>query len=178
MINISNYINYQSGLLYNSVLNVSRQKKYLYVFAFLLLLTSCTPGVRFSSMHGGFNRGTGFSGNSKSINANLSDDNSTKAETGSKFRGMASYYGTKFEGNATASGEIYNPDEYTAAHRTLNFGTKVKVTNLKNNKIVIVVINDRGPYADGRIIDLSRAAAEKLDMIRDGVTDVEVEVID
>lgn len=89
-------------------------------------------------------------------------------------RGEASYYADKFHGRKTASGEIYKKTEFTAAHRTLPFGTKVKVTNLKNGKSVIVRINDRGPFKKTRIIDLSRAAAEKIDLIRIGVANVEV----
>ena len=79
--------------------------------------------------------------------------------------GMASWYGKKFHGKKTASGERFNMYELTAAHRTLPFGTKVKVTNLENNKSVVVRINDRGPHVKGRIIDLSYAAAKKIDMI-------------
>ena len=94
------------------------------------------------------------------------------------FRGLASYYGDKFNGNPTASGEIFDQSDYTAAHISLPFGTKIKVTNLDNNRSVVVRINDRGPFVTGRILDLSKAAAEKLDMIRSGVVSVEVEVLD
>src|SRR5688572_14799873 len=73
--------------------------------------------------------------------------------------GKASFYADKFDGTITASGEKYRHNKLTAAHKTLPFGTKVRVTNLSNNKTVEVVINDRGPYVDGRIIDLSRSAA-------------------
>lgn len=89
-------------------------------------------------------------------------------------KGEASYYADKFHGRKTASGEIYNKADFTAAHRTLPFGTKIKVINLENGKSVIVRINDRGPFKHGRIIDLSRAAAEKIDLIRLGVTQVEI----
>jgi len=92
--------------------------------------------------------------------------------------GKASFYADKYEGHPTASGEKYKHSKLTAAHKTLPFGTKVKVTNLANQKTVEVVINDRGPYVDGRIIDLSRSAAEKLDFINQGLADVSVEVID
>ena len=93
-------------------------------------------------------------------------------------RGKASYYGDSFKGKRTASGEIYNPRKLTAAHRTLPFGTRVRVTNLFNDKSVIVRINDRGPFIKSRIIDLSRAAAEKLDMIDNGVIEVLIEIIE
>ena len=89
--------------------------------------------------------------------------------------GKASWYGPRFHGKKTASGKRFNQHALTAAHRRLPLGTRVKVTNLKNGKTVKVKINDRGPYHDGRIIDLSRAAAERLSM--DGVTRVSIEVL-
>ncbi len=88
---------------------------------------------------------------------------------------MASYYGARHHGRKTASGEPFNQHALTAAHRTLPFGTRVRVTNLNNKKSVIVRINDRGPYAKGRIIDLSAQAARELNMIRAGVVPVRVE---
>jgi len=92
--------------------------------------------------------------------------------------GKASFYADKFEGRPTASGEKYKHSKLTAAHKTLPFGTRVKVTNKTNQKTVEVVINDRGPYVDGRIIDLSRSAAEKLVFINQGLAEVTVEVLD
>ena len=92
--------------------------------------------------------------------------------------GKASFYADKFEGRPTVSGEKYKHSKLTAAHKTLPFGTRVKVTNKANQKTVEVVINDRGPYVDGRIIDLSKSAAEKLDFINQGLADVTMEVID
>jgi rare lipoprotein A len=92
--------------------------------------------------------------------------------------GKASFYSDKFEGRATASGEKYKRNTLTAAHKTLPFGTKVRVTNISNGNTVDVVINDRGPYVDGRVIDLSKAAAQKLGFINQGLADVKVEVLD
>jgi rare lipoprotein A len=92
--------------------------------------------------------------------------------------GKASFYADKFEGSPTASGEKYKHSKMTAAHKTLPFGTRVRVTNVSNSKVVEVVINDRGPYVEGRIIDLSRSAAKELDFINAGIADVTVEVID
>src|SRR5690349_2698115 len=92
--------------------------------------------------------------------------------------GKASFYADKFEGSLTASGEKYKHNKLTGAHKTLPFGTKVKVTNLANNISVEVTINDRGPYVDGRVIDLSRAAAEKLGFVNQGLAEVSIEVID
>lgn len=91
--------------------------------------------------------------------------------------GVASYYSTK-TGTKTASGERLHNGKLTAAHKKLPFGTKVKVTNLRNNKSVIVKITDRGPYRKGRIIDLSLAAAKQLDMMKAGVVKVKVEIVD
>lgn len=87
-------------------------------------------------------------------------------------QGDASYYANKFKGRRTASGEIFRQHKRTAASLTIPFGTKVRVTNLRNGKTVKVRINDRGPYVQGRIIDLSKKAARRLDMIRDGVVPV------
>ena len=92
--------------------------------------------------------------------------------------GTASFYADKFEGTTTASGEKYRHNKLTAAHKTLPFGTRVKVTNVANNESVEVVINDRGPYVENRIIDLSKAAAEKLGFINQGLADIRLEVID
>ncbi|MBC8053942.1 MAG: septal ring lytic transglycosylase RlpA family protein [Sphingobacteriaceae bacterium] len=89
-------------------------------------------------------------------------------------KGKASYYAKKFNGKKTASGEKFRSSKRTAAHKTLPFGTKVKVTNLENGKSVKVKINDRGPFVAGRIIDLSKKAARKIGMLDDGVAPVEI----
>ena len=89
--------------------------------------------------------------------------------------GIASYYGGKFHGRSTASGEIFNKNAMTAAHRSLPFGTKVKVTNLRNGRSVLVRVNDRGPHVRGRVIDLSQAAAKKIGL--KGVVRVKLEVV-
>jgi len=92
--------------------------------------------------------------------------------------GKASFYADKFEGIQTASGEKYKHNKYTGAHKTLPFGTKVRITNVANEKTVEVTINDRGPYVEGRIIDLSKAAAEELGFLNNGLADVKLEVVD
>jgi rare lipoprotein A len=91
--------------------------------------------------------------------------------------GPASWYGGQFHGRKTANGERFNMHELTAAHRSLPFGTKVRVTNQKNGKSVVVRINDRGPYAGGRVIDLSRGAAQALSMVGAGVAPVKLQVL-
>lgn len=91
--------------------------------------------------------------------------------------GLASWYGEDFHGKLTSNMEIYNMNDMTAAHKTLPFGTRVIVTNLNNNKSVTVRINDRGPFVEGRDIDLSYAAAKVLGMIEPGVVPVTIEVL-
>lgn len=92
--------------------------------------------------------------------------------------GVASYYGARHHGKRTASGERFDQHGLTAAHRQLPFGTRVKITNLGNNDSVVVRINDRGPYSRGRLIDVSRAAAEQLGMLRSGTARVRVQALD
>lgn len=91
--------------------------------------------------------------------------------------GMASWYGDDFQGNPTASGEIYDMNELTAASRELPLGTKLKVTNLRTNRSLVLRVNDRGPFIPGRVLDVSKAAAERLGFIRAGLAQVEIEVV-
>ncbi len=99
------------------------------------------------------------------------------ARPGQTETGMASWYGPDYHGRQTASGERYNMFEYTAAHRTLPFGTKLKVKNLENGREVSVIVNDRGPFVKGRILDVSYVAARDLDMTRNGTAKVRIEVL-
>lgn len=94
-----------------------------------------------------------------------------------RLEGTASYYADEFDGRPTANGETYDMHELTAAHRTLPFNTRVRVTNLSNNKAVVVRINDRGPFVGDRIIDLSLRAAEELSMIGPGTARVTLEIL-
>lgn len=91
--------------------------------------------------------------------------------------GRASYYAHKFHGRKTSSGEVYDMHKLTAAHRTLPFGTQLKVTNLSNNKSVVVRVNDRGPFKKERLIDVSLEAAKRLEMIGPGVIKVRIETL-
>ena len=111
------------------------------------------------------------------------EDDSVKQETmleipDSLIQGKASFYGSEFNGRKTANGEIYDETALTAAHRTLPFGTVLRVTNLRNGLSVIVRINDRGPFHPDRVIDLSKNAAEEIDHITYGVTDIEAEILE
>lgn len=98
-------------------------------------------------------------------------------DIGMKERGIASWYGDDFHGWVTASGELYDMHALTAAHRTLPLGTVVRVTNVVNGRHVVIRINDRGPYVNGRVLDLSYAAAKRLDMLRDGISAIQLEVV-
>jgi rare lipoprotein A len=95
----------------------------------------------------------------------------------SVFTGRASWYGPGFHGRRTASGEVFNQNALTAAHRTLPFGTRVRVVNVSNHREVVVRINDRGPFTGGRVLDLSAEAARAIGLDRAGVGPVRVEVL-
>jgi len=94
-----------------------------------------------------------------------------------QMRGIASWYGPGFSGRPTASGETFNPNAMTAAHRSLPFGTKVRVTNAHTGQSVVVRINDRGPFVRGRVIDLSAAAARAIGLVGSGVAPVRIDVV-
>ena len=100
-----------------------------------------------------------------------------QAQVGEKFYGRASYYADKFHGRSTSSGEIYDRAEYTAAHRDLPFNTIVEVINTTNNRIAVVKINDRGPFAYNRMLDLSFAAAKDLELLGPGEAEIEMKIL-
>lgn len=139
--------------------------KILYISLLLLIIAGCSPSVRFAEKSG-------------TTNIKPGKVETTKAVAGETFKGYASFYADKFHGRKTSSGEVFDMNGFTAAHRTLPFGTKVKVTNIKNGKSIVVKINDRGPFKEERIIDLSKAAAESIDMVNDGVAEVEIKILE
>jgi len=98
-------------------------------------------------------------------------------DTVHELQGYASWYGGKFQGRLTANGEVFDTATLTAAHKTLPFGTVVEVTHLGNGRTVAVRINDRGPFVEGRVIDLSRAGADALDMVGEGVAPVQLRIV-
>jgi len=102
----------------------------------------------------------------------VAQDGTTKTETG-----LASYYADKFNGRRTASGEVFYQDSLTAAHKTLPFGSIIRVTNLVNGKSVVVRVNDRGMKGTKRIVDLSKAAAREIGIVAAGIAKVRVEII-
>jgi rare lipoprotein A len=170
------------GAVLNSIL------RYLLLIPVILIASGCTSAIRFSSEPtagmakaavSGANAASAAAVSENSARSNeISTQEELKYDDDYSFkRGLASYYSNVFNGRRTASGESYDNNELTAAHRNLPFGTKVLVKNLRNNRSVIVRINDRGPFAGNRLIDLSKAAAEELGMIHSGVVEVELRVL-
>lgn len=100
-----------------------------------------------------------------------------QAGSGQTQKGMASYYHDRFHGRKTASGERYNRNRFTAAHKTLPLGTELEVTNTRNGRSIVVQVNDRGPFVKGRVLDLSREAASELGMLSRGVARIEYRVV-
>lgn len=141
-------------------------RNYISILSLLLtfFMQNCSPAPVYHSQ----NKTSGNSGALSSEFKNASSE---------IFKGVASYYADKFNGRKTASGEIFDQKLLTAAHRTWPFESVVKVTNLANGKSVQVRINDRGPFVKDRLIDLSRAAAQKIDMLRSGTANVEISII-
>lgn len=107
----------------------------------------------------------------------LTSTQAMAAQPGQVLTGVASYYHDSLHGNQTASGNVYNKNALSAAHKSLPFGTRVRVTELKSGRSVVLEVNDRGPFVKGRIIDLSRRAAKELGMINRGIAKVKVEVL-
>ena len=131
----------------------------------ILIISNCTPSPRYSS-------------NTLSQSSNSKKNNTIKTNHKKEQTGISSYYGTQFHGKLTANGEVFDMYGVTAAHRTLPLGTVAKITNLDNDKSIILRINDRGPYIDGRILDCSYGAAVKLDFIINGTAKVKIQVIE
>ena len=136
----------------------------------LILLASCNPTQRFAE------REPRSTENRTQTSQIPTEQNSGKILL--TLEGTASYYAHDFHGKQTSSGEIYDMHAMTAAHRTFPFGTKIRVTNLENKKVVIVRVNDRGPFKEGRIIDLSMGAAKKIDLVLNGTARVRLDVIE
>ena len=137
----------------------------------LILLISCSSTPRFGER-------SEHSGGSKSPTRTEPRIQQSSGKVLLTLEGVASYYAHDFNGKQTSNGETFNMNAFTAAHRTFPFGTKVRVTNLENNKVVIVRVNDRGPFKEGRIMDLSMGAAKEIDLFRNGTAHVKLEVIE
>lgn len=139
---------------------------------FILVLIAASAGFMDLGDSSAFEYGADKITVSKDANPNFASINMINLGTMT-----ASWYGPRFHGKTTANGETYNQMAYTAAHKTMPFGTLLKVTNLRNGKSIIVRINDRGPYIEGRDLDLSKGTALALGMVKRGVVKVKVEEI-
>lgn len=140
------------------------------VIASAFYLIGCSAAARFTDTGRESGASTG----------NISRPNTAPSSFGKSqltVEGIASYYSLGFDKKKTASGEIFDKDALTAAHREFPFGTVLRVTNLSNGKNVMVTVNDRGPFDKSRIIDLSEAAAKEIGMIQDGTAKVRIEVL-
>jgi len=142
-------------------LSQSRRSSILFLLISVIFLHNCAPSARFSSN-----------------SSNNRESTPTEYKNGQVFYGKSSYYADKFHGRKTANGEIYDMYKKTAAHKTLPFNTILEVTNLENNQSVIVRVNDRGPYIQGRVLDLSYGAAREIDMISSGVIEVRIRIVE
>tara|TARA_B110000014_G_scaffold110519_1_gene75687 strand:+ start:1102 stop:1575 length:474 start_codon:yes stop_codon:yes gene_type:complete len=144
--------------------------KIKFVLIFLMILSGCSNSPRYRT-------GPVKTSGKKSIST-PSLKTKSNVEHRKVMKGVSSFYAEDFHGKLTANGEVYDMYGLTAAHKTLPLNTIVRVTNLVNNKSLILRINDRGPYIKGRILDCSYGAAKKLDFIVQGTTDVKIEVIE
>ncbi len=139
---------------------------------FLLFVYCCSSSPRYTTNSGKHEK--------KSFNKFESNSNKKRKNTKHRkvIKGVSSFYAEDFHGKLTANGEVYDMYGLTAAHKTLPLNTICRVTNLANDKSLILRINDRGPYIKGRILDCSYGAAKKLDFINQGTTDVKIEIIE
>jgi len=141
------------------------------------LLLSCASTPRFAEKEGHSRE----EGPQPKESTHSKDEQPPRPEAAGKvlltLEGTVSYYAHDFQGKETSNGETFNMNDLTAAHRTFPFGTKVRVTNLENNKSVIVRVNDRGPFVEGRIMDLSMGAAKEIGLIKTGTTRARLEVL-
>lgn len=157
------------------------------LFCAVLMVSACAPAPKYTSGRSG-PRSAG-AGPAASPLPRTPDRPPPRATTGRVpsgperwgdhyLRGLASYYGQEFHGRKTANGETFNMYKLSAAHRTLPLGTTVRVWNLENGRSVVLRVNDRGPFIEGRILDLSYAAALELEMVSQGVAPVQIEIME
>ena len=160
------------------MLNIIHNKAFILIFS--LFLFHCAPSPRYKAT----SSNVATNGKVKSSKASIKKQKSSKKNKSKfntskmRYKGVSSYYGPKFHGKLTANGEIFDMYGVTAAHKEFPFNTITRVTNEKNGKSLIIRINDRGPYIDGRILDCSFGAAKKLGFVTDGTAPVKIEIIE
>ena len=151
----------------------------LYSLFILMIIFSCVTSPRYSSNPNQSTKKSKIKKTTKSPSNNSRYSSSKNLKIrGDIITGIASWYGPNFHGKLTANGEVFDQYGVTAAHKTLPLGTVVRVTNLDNDKSVILRINDRGPYVGDRVLDCSYGAATKLDFIKKGTASVEIKIIE
>ncbi|MBI3587095.1 MAG: septal ring lytic transglycosylase RlpA family protein [Ignavibacteriales bacterium] len=164
-----------------SISNLTGHIKY-FLFLSCLLFAGCASSPRFAAKTGGKSepapRTEAKTSEEHKANGEAKPPRNTTGKVLLTLEGVASYYADDFHGKMTSNGEIFDMNSLTAAHRTFPFGTKVRVTNMENNLSVIVRVNDRGPFKEGRIIDLARGAAKEIDLIKNGTARVKLEVLE
>ena len=154
------------------------------ILSVIIYLSSCTSAPRYGIVDGGAKYKRTASNSSKKIkprsDAKFIDPKTVNTNVKHKKRmvGVSSFYAEDFHGKLTANGEVYDMYGLTAAHKTLPLNTVARVTNLANGKSLILRINDRGPYIQGRMLDCSYGAAKKLDFINQGTTKVQIDIIE
>ncbi len=152
------------------------------LFAGILMMAACVAGLGCAASPRFAEKDTdsGTSATRPRAEVPARDTQAVRAPSGKillTLQGVVSYYAHDFQGKQTSNGETFDMNDLTAAHRTFPFGTKVRVTNLENNKTVVVRVNDRGPFVEGRIMDLSLGAAKALDLMKSGTTEARLEVL-
>jgi rare lipoprotein A len=169
---------------YNSLsFHLAHRTAILFGVCCIAALSACSSSVRFASTspNGAESRSVTVAKPSRTPapeRASGEHNSSELKTTDHSFSGMASYYGNEFQGRKTASGERYDRSEFSAAHRSLPFGTMLKIRNKANDRTVIVRVNDRGPFKETRILDLSLAAAQELDLVKSGTANIEATVVE
>tara|TARA_B100000029_G_C17418197_1_gene903299 strand:+ start:52 stop:573 length:522 start_codon:yes stop_codon:yes gene_type:complete len=153
--------------------------KILVISLFGLLCLECTPAPRYKAGNGSYGSKPKLNNSGKNKASQKSKkEKSSFNKNKLVYKGVSSYYGPKFHGKLTANGEIFDMYGVTAAHKEFPFNTVARVTNENNGKSLLIRINDRGPYIDGRILDCSFGAAKKLGFVKDGTAPVKIEVVE
>ncbi len=147
------------------------------LFCMLLLIWSCSPSPRYTVIKAREEKPSDRTGKTYEIDGKTYRIMGEKPPAGTKMQGITSYYADDFHGRKTSNGETYDMYGLTAAHKTLPINTWIEVTNLSDGRTVIVRINDRGPFIEGRILDLSYGAAKVLNMLDKGLQEVEIEIL-